>query len=100
LRVTMQPGVVVPAGRMAGAFISFPATPEVTRSLTTITYLGGVRQESGGGFTNNVASPSTSDTPNFYRFPNNTPYDQIDVVVERRGVALDDPVKIIEVCSE
>lgn len=100
LRVTMQPGVVVPAGRQAGALISFPPTPEVSRSLSIATFLNGVQQESGGGFTNNVASPSTTSTPNFYRFPNNTPYDRIDIVVERNGVAVDDPVRIFEVCSE
>ncbi len=96
LTATTQPGVVVPAGKMAGALIAFASQAAVSTRLSFSTYLDGAIQESGGGF-DNVLSPSTSTTPNFYRFPNGKPYNRIDVVVEQSGSLT---TRIFEMCSE
>lgn len=96
LTATTQPGVVVPAGKMAGALISFGSQTAVSTRLTFNTYLNDTLQESGGGF-DNVLSPSTNTTPNFYRFANGKPYNRIDVVVEQSGSVT---TQIFEMCSE
>ena len=96
LTAITQPGLVVPAGQMAGALVSFVSQTALSNRLTFNTYLNDTLQESGGGF-DNVLSPSSSSTPNFYRFSNSKPYNRIDVVVEQSGSVT---TRIFEICSE
>ncbi len=99
LRATTQPGIVVPAGRKAGALITFPANNDTSNQITITTFLSGQQQESFTGF-GSTASPTTAETTNFYRPANTKPYDQIDLVIERRGVVPGTEVKVVEICSE
>jgi len=99
LRAVTQSGTVVPAGRMAGALIQFPAGSSSSTSLMISTFLNDQMQESGAGFTNGADSTTTS-TPNFHRFSNTKPYNRIDVTIDQRGVVASSPTRVIEVCSE
>lgn len=99
LSATTQPGTVVPAGRKAGALITIPANNDARNGLTITTFLSGQQQESFTGF-GSTASPTTTETTNFYRPANTKPYDQIHLVIERRGVVTGPEVKVVEICSE
>jgi len=119
VRVTAQSGVVFPAGREAGAYLTIPEQPAGTQvqllssnAIAIKTYLGGILQEE----TSAVAEPrlklqavsSDPELPESYvSFTTSRMFDAVELsisnstlTISTSGVSQTPPYKVYELCSD